>query len=271
MYYFILAIVIPTLLLGNPTETAFPNVEAISSSYTRPSNIDEDKWNQISQYFLPEDHPIKTSLDRIFTESRPTLNRQALIDAGFRKTKPRSYSRTIVSSHSQLKGYLLKIYTDDNPKDELKEFINRITGAESIREAIQQKGYSHHFKVPHKWLYPLPQNSAGQHGHHRKNFVLVVEEVDILSNESNYRLWAGAAMSPRLLREVYELITDLGLDDSIFPFNIPFTKSGKLAFVDTTQHHRWPIPYHRLTKYLSGPMQSYWKKLVINGARKKRK
>ena len=63
-------------------------------------------------------------------------------------------------------------------------------------------------------------------------------------------------------RIVRIFLTEEGLKDSVFPDNIPFTKDGKMAFIDTEHHHLWPVDYYRLERYLSPEMKTYWKNLT---------
>lgn len=45
--------------------------------------------------------------------------------------------------------------------------------------------------------------------------------------------------------------------------NIPFTKSGKIAFIDTEHHYPGiSVRYDKLTPFLSKEMQEYWHFLI---------
>lgn len=267
MFYFLLALIVPSFVIAHPYDLSYE--EAVSSeitsqtAYARPHAIDSATWHALSQYFLPPNHPIKEALDRIFS-SRVTLNGEALAQAGFYNPQPREFSRIIVSGHPDLQNYLIKVYTDDQPNIEWIDFKNRIEGANYIQEAINRHGYSRYFQVPKKWLYPLPVHPSPPPESFQKHFVLVVEDMNISPKKTNFKQWQGATLTPKLLDAVYVIIQDVGLDDSIYPFNLPFTKKGKLAFIDTARHHLWPIPFDKLTKYLSPKMQQYWRKLIAN-------
>lgn len=35
--------------------------------------------------------------------------------------------------------------------------------------------------------------------------------------------------------------------------------------IDTEYHHKWPVPFQRLTRAFSSEMQDYWKKITRHG------
>lgn len=233
------------------------------SCYACPSQVDQGVWNNLIPYLLPSNHPIKAKLDKIFSESRATLNSDALTAAGFTEPTPRPYSHTIVTGHPDIKGYLIKLYTDEQPDVvDWDELIKRIQGAHYTREAIAKHKFESMFTVPRKWIYPLPDNPAPPPGYHQKHFVLVVEKVRILEKYANYDQWSGATMTPKRLNAIYTILQEVGLDDSMYAFNLPFTKFGKQAFIDTARFHRWPIPFEKSNQYLSPKMKKYWKQLT---------
>lgn len=235
--------------------------ETLLSGYEKPSHLDEGTWDLMSPYFLPENHPVKSKLDAIFS-SRATRNNSALKKAGFTTPEPRKYSHTVVTTHPNLKGYYLKFYTDETPLNDVYELRNRVIGANLIREAVNRHGFQSFLLVPKKWIYPLPVNPPPSGGCSPKNFVLIAEDMDVLKGKSNYFFWKSNMVSKKFLDAVYMIVQELGLDDSITPSNIPFTKKGILAFVDTPSYHRWPVDFSRLTSYLSPTMKEHWKVLI---------
>ncbi len=96
----------------------------------------------------------------------------------------------------------------------------------------------------------------------RKNFVLVVEDMNILNQKENEAKWRSVEITPSLLDAVDLLLDEAGLSDSVFAFNIPFSYDGKISVVDTEYFHRWPIRFGPLKHYLSPEMQEYWKFLI---------
>lgn len=233
------------------------------ASYTKPAEFDENIWNSLKPYLLPKNHPIRPALDKIFRASRVTLNVDTLKAAGFLQPFPGPNSHAIVTRHPALKGYLLKLYTDDRvDKVDWFELLKRIKGANQIKAAITRHKFESLFKVPKKWLYQLPESPSDNPSADRKHFVLVVEDMNILSYRRNRKQWTSAAMTPRRVRALYTLISELGLDDSVYFFNVPFSKDGKQAFIDTPRYHIWPIKFEILENFINHKMRWYWRELV---------
>lgn len=178
----------------------------------------------------------------------------------------RGWSKAYVVAHDKLKGYLLKIYVDNKLEIHTWEnWLKRIQGAQAIQQAIDRYDYHHFFKVPNKWIYPLPIEPSASDKYHAKYFILVVEDMNILAQSANYMLWRSNLMTPALLDAIYVLLQEEGLCDNIYPFNFPFCEDGKIAFIDTECHHLWPVKFDRLTKYFSRENRAYWKLLTDNG------
>lgn len=233
------------------------------SLFTKSSFIDEAAWQQISPYLLPADHPIKNQLDAIFTHVRATTSVKTFQKAGFECIALRKWDNVVVAWHRKLKGYLVKAYMDSQIGiDDQIALMKRIEGAEAIRTAIQVLGYESYFKVPKKWLYLLPDFPPAQAELQRKKFILVEEDMNLVSASKNAKLWKKE-VSRGLLKALYVLLQNLGLKDSVYITNIPFSRDGKIAFVDTEHHHQWPIKFTRLTHCLNPEMQTYWLNLIV--------
>lgn len=236
-----------------------------AAAYEKSPHVSEDAWNIVEPYFLPLDHPMKTALDKIFNVYRATASHQALKKAGFSFKLPRDDRRVTVAKHSKLKGLLIKIFLDtqNTHQEEWKMWIRRIQGAQCIQAGLDKHGYNHIMKTPQKWIYPLPPTPLEGEGQFRQNFILVVENMRILSEEENrvkYRL----AMNKEKMDALYIMLTEYVLIDSVYLDNIPFSKDGKIAFIDT-EHFLTklkPLKLHRLTKYFSPIMQEYWRHLI---------
>lgn len=237
---------------------------SLQAEYVRPAHVDPDIWNKMAPHFLPFDHPLKRKLDRLFL-TRVTKNSKSLATAGFKQPGERSFSHIVVSKHPKIKGYVLKLYTDEYTKEETDLLLHRVLGSKMIKKAIKQHGYSNWFEVPKKWIYPLPENPAPPDNCLRKNFILIAEEMNILSKKHNLLWWQSPYMTKERLQAIYTLVQELGLDDSVLPANLCFLQGGKQAFVDTEIFHRWPIRYYLLIPSLSHPMKKYWSQLFQNG------
>lgn len=234
-----------------------------SLRFEKPSHIDQEVWDCCAEYFIPVDHPAKRVLDEIFGMApRAIQSSKSLRKAGFKNTKPGKWSGTIVTRHKKLKGYLVKLFTDEQTQYiDSKKLIQRAEGARSVRATVDRLGWGSIFKVPQKWIYPLPAPSGALKKEERKNFILLVEDMDLMSETENLSKWASDSLPRKTLKILHQLLDEEGLSDSVYAFNLPFAKDGRIALIDLEQHHRWPIPYHKLCKYLSTKNSLYWKSL----------
>lgn len=229
--------------------------------YQQPKDVSPDLWVELSPYFLPEDHPSKEILDKIFTSSSPLVDAQSLKKIGLILSKPRK-SGMYVASHKKLKEYKLKIFLHSHPAPEWWSFRRRIEGANIIRNAIALHEYEERFKVPQKWLYPLPPTDIETEGA-KKYFVLVVEDMHISAKISNGNYYRNS-MRKGTLFALYTLIQENLLIDSIHIDNVPRCMDGRLAFVDT-EHYMvddTPIKWFRLQENLSPSNKKYLQKLI---------
>lgn len=230
--------------------------------YVKSPEVSQEVWDCVSPYFLPTNHPAKAKLDRIFSHSRVTANRKSLKQAGFKHTKAGKWSHTVVTRHPKLKGYLIKLYTDDQEGVlDWAHWRSRVIGALETKKAIDKFGYHSLFKVPKKWIYPIP-DWPSKAGSERRHFILIVEDVNIVSQYNNLRLWRSTLMTQEKAKAIYTILQEVGLSDTIFAFNLPFTRKGKLAFIDTEFYHQWPVHYNRLSQYFSSDMRKYWIQLT---------
>lgn len=238
------------------------------AEYQKPAHIPDSVWNSVSPYFIPEDHPMKAPLDKLFHSKRRILfSSETLKKAGFANTKPGKWSGTIVARHKLLEGHLVKMYTDDQVDIiEWAKFIDRIKGACAVREAIELYSWQEIFKVPNKWIYPIPEEPAPPAGRPRKNFILLVEDMDLISKKNNLQQWGRKDFPKTTLNAVFGLLKTVGLKDSVYAFNLPFSTDEKIAIVDTEYYHMWPVHYRSMLQYLSPGNREYWKQLINNKA-----
>lgn len=234
----------------------------------RSPHVDEATWQKMAPYFMPDNHPLKPKLDRLFKASRVTLNESSILNAKFENAKPGKFSRTIVTKHKKLKGYYIKFFSDEQHVDDVRLCLKRVEGAAATREAIDRHGYQKLFKVPQKWIYPLPAEPSPPPGYHRKNFIVIAEDAEILKKKDNYNAWKSSRMTKERLGAFYVLLKEVGLCDSVYAFNSPFAKDGRIAFIDTEYYHAWPVHYHLTRKYLSPTMEEYWNQLIKQGGPK---
>jgi|GEM_PF-1782651 len=236
------------------------------NAYVKPPSVPDFAWEWIEPHLLPENHPIKKSLDAMFSKQRIVESEMHLLKAGFKLPKHKGTSNCFVVKHKKLPGYFLKLYTDQQPQTDWHAWLNRIEGAQFAREMVTKYQLEPWIKVPKKWIYVLPSTPASK-GPHPKYLILVVEDMNILDPLENKALFADDKfMTPARLEALYRLIQGAGLDDSCYPFNVPVSKNDyRFSVIDTERHHLWPPPFYKLTKYLSVSGQIYWNHLIENG------
>lgn len=237
--------------------------------YPQPKNITHDMWKRVFPFLIPYNHPAKAKLDRIFSKGRPTANKEAFLAAGF---KPLCDQGCVVNvaRHALIPGYIVKVFFDDFDLNERRKFpdesyylSNRVIGAERVRQSI----HKHHFEdvatVANKWIYLLPESNCPQTSENTfpKHFILVVEELDIVSHAENIK-WYKEKMTKRHLDALYTIMSEAHLFDSVYIDNNVFTRSGKIAFIDTEEFDFKPVKFERITQFLSPEMQVYWEKLL---------
>lgn len=234
----------------------------VSLPYQKPAHLSQEIWDVMAPYFLPEKHPIRKKLDKIFSKGHPTANYNSLLSAGFTNLKTGAISQTTVGRHPKVKNYILKMITEDKDLPEWEPLKKRIEASNSVRKTIKKLGYENYFVVPQKWIYPLPNiNLCSDDIEKAKNFILIAEEMDIYSKHENERVW-HKTIDQCMLTALHRLISIEGLQDSVLPCNIPFTRKGKIAFVDLEHYQEWPIPFHKLLEFLNPRMQYFWSEIV---------
>jgi hypothetical protein len=225
--------------------------------------ITKEMWDKVRPYLMPHNHPIRAKLDKIFKEFRATVNSSTAAKAGFEKKEPAKFSFCVITKHKKLKGYYFKFFYDfQSGQNDCIKLATRAAGAASINEAITRLGLESMFKAPKKWLYALPEHPAPPEGTHRKNFILIAEDMLLLPSKVNRAKWKNNNFSEKRLRGFYALLKDQGLDDSVHPFNVPFCRDGKIAFVDTEHHSKRFVNYGILSKYLSKKNQKIWESII---------
>lgn len=240
---------------------ALDTASLLKSYYTPSPYVDPAAWTYVSPFLLPENHPVKPKLDRLFS-TRVTQNNVSLKKAGFTRPEPMKFSKTIVSPNKKIPGYMFKFFSDEQKGiSDWERLLSRVTGSIFIQDALNRYNVNHLFVVPRKWLYPLPADPSPTLNSERKNFVLIADQLDIYTGSENNRMWKSPIITPLTLNWVFYLLQELGLNDSPYSFNMPITKDNRIAFIDTEHHHKWPVPHNKLWPFLSSEMGDYWNHL----------
>jgi hypothetical protein len=234
------------------------------STYVRNPAISSEVWQKVAPYLLPEDHPTKKILDRLFSKSRVLESLNAMKDAGF-KLNRNTRNTMVVASHPKLNGYLIKAYLDDENMGEWAWWKNRVEGAQLVQRSIDSHGYQNLLKVPKKWIYPLPSKPSSKASNPR-HFILLVEDMRIVGYKTNLSMYKKKVTKP-MLDALYTVIAENLLIDSVYADNVPFAKDGRIAFIDIEHFNdiTQPLRLYRFAQYLSPEMHSYWESLLISG------
>lgn len=226
---------------------------------------------QIRPYLLPLEHPAKIHLDNIFANSGVLENESSFANAGFETLFAMPYSFIRVARHPDLPGYILKVYLDSEFRKKKNRpgwlsLTLRCVGAENIRNLINEKKFIY-FSVPDKWIYPLPANPADQLKLSKQPVILIETDMNLVSKEETRDAWLNKITYAHL-DELYCILSH-GYGSSGLVRNVPYTKDGKFAFVDTERPRKTP-KYAKARKNFSKEMQKYWDKLVKNGGKYKK-
>lgn len=254
-----------TLLLFTAVLLSTKDLKAEINNFSSNPFVSEKARSTTAPYIMADNHPMRKAMDELFSQARVTQNEASLVKAGFTilHRQPRSCIRVV--SHPKLPGYLVKLILDEEVR--LKEgkpewfwFSKRCQLANKIREVIHANNIKH-FTVPKKCLYPLPvyPEPVLNPGQPRKIVVLLVEDMKITSNSKNLVAWKNAIKKEHL-DELYLIIKNVG-GSSYRADNIPLTKNGIFAFIDT-EYPDIPSNYSKIDPFLSKKMRTYWLKIT---------
>lgn len=172
--------------------------------------------------------------------------------AGFEIISLRPRNMVRIARHPCMPGYIFKVYLNcDAPGDRLVRLYNRCVGAERILNVmswINQFGISsQRFRVPSKRLYRVSDNQ----------YILVAKDMKLVSAEETLAAWKQA--DRETVRELYYILRE-GCGSHYLAGNIPYTRRGKFAFIDT-EHPQRTIAMDQVKQYLSPAMQAFWGEL----------
>ncbi len=164
----------------------------------------------------------------------------------------------MIGEHPSIPGYLIKKFPDTTSREfQIENFMKRINGANTLRKFIKEHKFKR-FQVPEKWLYELPEVfNQGE----TKGYVLVVKKMDICVKENRTQYYN---MDKKTLSHLCRIILQVGGIDAR-PRNIPFTHSGKIAFIDTEHVGNKKASFFKYTlPKLNKKNQKYAKELWTN-------
>jgi hypothetical protein len=230
------------------------------------ASIPEKDLRVIQGALLPENDPLKARLDAFFSQKRWTFSSKSMKEGGFTSCKPRPFSLVIVTRHPDFPGYLFKICLDvqrvPSNKEDYFLWKKRVDGIENIRRYVTEKGWQETFAMPRKWIYLLPDLPKCPKGYIPKSSILIVEDVGLVSEDENKKLWSSDQITETQLYRLYWVLKHCLLGDCTIITNIPLTHTGKIAFIDTQIWGSKEINWDYLNKALSPKNRAYWKKIT---------
>ena len=248
-------------------------IPAVSSSHKNYPNFEDNPLltdrmrSKIVDYLIPLHHPIKATLDSIFSQSRVLENERTLVAAGFEiLVPPLPNSYIIVARHPEVPGYVFKLHLDSETRSRKNQphwiwLVRRCVEAKKIRKVIKHKKIRH-FSVPDKWLF-IPPAYPYSSAPNPQPMIVVETDMELVSYEQSELMWK-TGITTEHLDELYSIIKHGYGGHSVLylPSNIPFTKNNKFAFVDTEGPQSDGLKLKMIKKFLSKEMQKYWDTLI---------
>ena len=180
------------------------------------------------RHFSPPDD---LDLDKLFRGWSDFESLKDWKDAGFRTLRAKE-GKIFVLRHKGEDRYIFKKYGSDNGRsanEQLENYQNRVAGAALLRKHITDNDLRR-VVVPQKWICALPAESGSSRN---SPYVLIVEHHRILGAEESQERYRH--LDAETAREICTILFAFrGLDLTNVPSrNAPFTRDGKIAFIDT--------------------------------------
>lgn len=248
---------IVSLLCISACLSFFSSLPIVTYAQETMASIKKPILHTTSSHMLPRKHALRPILDKIFHSPRVMKNATSFAKAGFITIDIRHHNHMRVARHPELPGYLVKLFLhSESPKSKKAmnnmNFRQRCASADIIRRLITKHAITH-FTVPDKWVYapPFSKKRTGP-----RSLVLVVTDMNIVSYKETEKAWK-TEITPEHLRELILIKRKVSLSQTI-PENIPYTKEGTFAFIDT-EKRTWHT--QKMGQYFSTDMQTYWQTL----------
>lgn len=197
-------------------------------------------------YLVEDTHPFYSTMEALFNVKGVLSSEKSLEKRGFHILALRAPSFVVVKHH-KIPGYVIKAHLEGSGRSlqqKWDNFISRCTHALAIRQLIQEQGLKH-FVVPDKKIYVTNRGEP----------ILLATDMNILSYKESEYAWKHVAKKKHI-EELYCLLQH-GYGSSKLPENIPYTKEGFFALIDTERPPKIR-PFSHFKEYLSKPMQDYF-------------
>ncbi|MCE5295197.1 MAG: hypothetical protein LLF94_11380 [Chlamydiales bacterium] len=188
--------------------------------------IEVDESESVDEWLMHETHPDYIRLQNLFSDRSLFDSSEALKAAGFEVNK-RARKNLMVFWHPTMPDYMFKKFRNSvDTRHQLDKYTQRLQGARIIRNVIKQNNFKN-VVIPNKWLFKLPFADD--------EYLVVAERLSILPGDDDHKkenVQAYRSISEETLYELCTVMKLVGGCDA-YPRNQPFTKDGKIAFVDT--------------------------------------
>lgn len=175
--------------------------------------------------------PKSLDLAKLFVDPKMFDSRDKFRAAGFKVFERSNDDKIMVASHEDAKGYLFKKYSASTSMEaQLENHEKRVKGARKVQELIEAD-HLEHVVVPQKYLHELPREFSRKGPSH----VLIVERLSLMSTDDSKKQYRR--ISEDVLRDLCTVFFSFPGLDSVVD-NVPFTKDGKIAFIDTEHWER---------------------------------
>lgn len=216
---------------------------------------------KIEPHLIPLDHPSKPIIDSIFSKSRVVQSEESIVNAGFSIISIQYDTSIIVARHPLVPGYVFKFYRDSLPNGRENVpgwecLVTRCVNVKKIEQVITSQNIKN-FKVPSKWIYILPLEAVPSKKH--QPIALLATDMELESPEKTRLAWK-TMIAPSHLDELY-ILFKAGYGTSALIDNLPLTKHGTFAFIDTEKSKR-KIKMHKVEEYFSKDMRHYWRHIT---------
>jgi hypothetical protein len=211
-------------------------------------------------YLLPSDSPLKPTLDSIFSVPYVIRDKLHFEAAGFKTIFLRSRGLLRVAKHPELPGYLFKLYLEDDlvkKRHPIDRLVQRCITARKVREVIE-KYHGKHIVVADKWIYKLPKAAKAAPG----MYLLVVKDMQLVERAKSIQAWK-AVKSHSVLKELYHIL-NAGYGSLAIDQNIPYTKTGTFAVIDT-EYPKRQFNLQRVNRFLNTKAKKQWRNLTKEG------
>lgn len=209
-------------------------------------------------YLLPRHSSLRHALHEIFANREVMKNEHTFTHAGFITLFLRSRGNLRIARHPKLKNYLFKLYLTEEAGSKMKKrqnaLVRRCTVAAGLRKLIHEHKLRY-ITVPDKWLYEVANPSHP----HKKLFVLIVQDMRLVSREKSRAAWK-TKVTKRHLQELYCVLRH-GYASLAIDQNISYTKSKTFSCIDTEYFQR-NFELQKVKKYFSKKMKRYWDTLL---------